>query len=43
MKLLELLFGTWTGLLSLFTVVVALGVVIFLAVFFATKMQEPGK
>lgn len=31
MPALELLFGSWTGLLSVFTVVFAIGMIIFLA------------
>jgi len=42
-KVLELLFGSWIGLLSLFTVVFILGMAVFLYVFFTKHMKEPGE
>ena len=41
-KVLELLFGSWIGLLSLFTVVFIIGMAIFLFLFFAKQMREGG-
>jgi hypothetical protein len=41
MKVLELLFGSWIGLLSLFTVVFIIGMAIWLVVFFTKHAKEP--
>lgn len=41
MKVVELLFGSWIGLLSLFTVVFMLGMAGFLYVFVTKHMKDP--
>lgn len=41
MKVLELLFGSWIGLLSLFTIVFMLGMAVFLYIFFTRHAREP--
>lgn len=39
---MQMLFGTDTGLLSLFTIGFIIAMAIFLAVWFTTKSREPG-
>lgn len=41
-KVLELLFSSWIGLLSLFTVVFIIGMAIYLFMFFSRHMKEGG-
>ena len=43
MKVLELLFGSWIGLLSLFTVLSIIGMAAFLYVFVTKHMKESGE
>ncbi|MFP4130956.1 MAG: DUF3149 domain-containing protein [Thiohalospira sp.] len=40
MPALELLFGSWIGLLSVFTVVFAIGMIIFLATWAVKKVHR---
>ncbi|MCK4864822.1 MAG: DUF3149 domain-containing protein [Gammaproteobacteria bacterium] len=40
MVLLDLLFGTWTGLLSLFTIVFMIGMFVFFMRLFIKKSKE---
>ena len=42
MKVLELLFGSWIGLLSLLTVVFVIGMAAYLFIFITKHMKEPG-
>jgi hypothetical protein len=39
-KVLELLFGTWTGLLSLFVILFMVGMAVFFVVLFLKKTGE---
>jgi hypothetical protein len=41
-KVVELLFSSWIGVLSLFTILFMLGMAIFLYVFFSRHMKEGG-
>ncbi len=41
MKVLELLFGSWIGLLALFTIAFMVGMAIFLFIFFTKHAREP--
>ncbi|HFD79929.1 MAG TPA: DUF3149 domain-containing protein [Gammaproteobacteria bacterium] len=40
-QVLKLLFGTWTGLLTVFSIAFMIGMVIFLATYFIRKSGEP--
>jgi hypothetical protein len=42
-KALELLFTSWIGLLSLFTVVFMIGMAAYLYIFVTRHMKEPGE
>jgi hypothetical protein len=42
-KVLELLFTSWTGLLSLFTVVFIIGMAAYLVFFLTRHMKEPNE
>jgi hypothetical protein len=41
-KVVDLLFSSWIGILSLFTIVFMLGMAVFLYVFFTKHMKEGG-
>ncbi len=40
MELLQELFGTWIGMLSLFTIAFVIGMAIFLVMFVVRRMRE---
>jgi hypothetical protein len=42
-KVVELLFNSWIGILSLFTIIFMFGMAIFLYVFFTKHMNEGGQ